>query len=461
MVRPILTVPSGQQTDSPAETAADEPEQKEEDYSVKTGIAEIKKHGNLVLETKGSEFFEKGYEYGLVLAKKPVSVRCIGEDMNTVGYYIFVIDILHKCIDDAWTEGVLGTGFSWGLEGFVVWSNRDVFHSTDYEPLGSLAGTLYLAASDPIPVPTYSQDWLQNFWTGVALGLCGKALSWKAEQKEPAVCLYGYESNTPSVENTLKGYYVIVDSVRYVGRVLPNINVLWNKNAFPYAYILTGGVVFFCDTEMRYNSANDMLYMPVGTNYRYHMWYEKSSEYSDGLNRTAEEEKNFSLDETCWASHAITDENGTIVREATVPVPVGEIFGYSDETVLLPNVETAWTDELKAEYSYAHVERDLDSKMWYLFITTTPAYSYSSNFMNFRAGTEYRFGPVKGNEWDIYTSISGHHEDGPLGTLPTAHEVTWVSYDTEGYSMTRNNLTVPVSLPVYERSDINGILLEL
>lgn len=84
----------------------------------------------------------------------------------------------------------------------VVWSDFDILKADN---------TVYLAASDPVPVYDMS-----IFWDGLSLGLCGKALPWKAE---PVAWLYN-------------------------GVRLPKLPK-WDIEAYPYAFIesSTGGVL--------------------------------------------------------------------------------------------------------------------------------------------------------------------------------------------------------------------------
>lgn len=92
----------------------------------------------------------------------------------------------------------------------IVWSDFDILKAD---------GSVYLKASKP-----YDLDAFKN---GLSLGLCGKALPWKAE---PVAWLYGHvakEGETPTHT---------IDGVDYVGVVLPKLPV-WNETAYPYAVI--------------------------------------------------------------------------------------------------------------------------------------------------------------------------------------------------------------------------------
>ena len=98
MVRPILSTPSENTSETPQTELPENTEPETDETAVTTGIAEIKKHGNLVLETKGSEFFEKGYEYGdmikvSVLGKEYEMPVCHGYTEVEEGQCVCVIAV--------------------------------------------------------------------------------------------------------------------------------------------------------------------------------------------------------------------------------------------------------------------------------------------------------------------------------------------------------------------------------
>lgn len=127
------------------------------------------------------------YEYGLVLSKKNIGV-------HSGGLYHFATSMLYKCIDGDWT---LETSALWGLSGVVVWSNTDVYYDT-YDSLGDLAGTLYLAASTPIPVydPTVL---LQGYLVGCRIRAMRGKKKWEV--------LYEGEVSTDVLANG-KGFWI-------------------------------------------------------------------------------------------------------------------------------------------------------------------------------------------------------------------------------------------------------------
>lgn len=106
----------------------------------------------------------------------------------------------------------------------TIWTSVDILYVT--------AGTVYLAASDPVDpnaptepeTPAFTLD-LNSWLTGFALGLCGKPLPFANKTEEP--------------EKTLVGY-------SYNGVQLPDINTVWtDKTTYPYAVICSGDLSDF------------------------------------------------------------------------------------------------------------------------------------------------------------------------------------------------------------------------
>ena len=74
------------------------------------------------------------------------AIKCYG---NYIAYWKI------KTADDWSGDGSGADGMSFSLDdetGAVIWANTDIFYADDYSADETLAGTLYLAASEPIPV---------------------------------------------------------------------------------------------------------------------------------------------------------------------------------------------------------------------------------------------------------------------------------------------------------------------
>lgn len=289
---------------------------------------------------------------------------------------------------------------------------------------------------------------MRGFVNGMLLGVVGKPFPITQEEREPVAYLYGYATDNPDLESYFSGNVFVVGGVKYAGIITQNIDAVWDKGTFPYAYATRGGHVYLTDAPAYYTVSSGNLYLPAGTKYRLYL----ASNFEKWTANTVESDRSLgSHYDVQWSSTNIVAEDGSLVRATTKPIPIGDVVGKINTTVQLPDVEGAWTDELRARFPYAHVRRDKDSTRWYLFITSTPGYEYEPGFLvYFRAGTEYRFGGVEDNRWKLLTGDSVVTKDGPTGSIFTPHEITWASYDMDGYSMKNNSLVVPVSIPVYE-----------
>ena len=126
-----------------------------------------------------------------------------------------------------------------GLDGNVytrIYTNHNIFDT---------AGKLWLAA-DTVTAVGVTKQWLDSFWAGVSMGLCGKAIFGKGEpvpdvpvepdepSKEPIGWLYGHVAKEGETATHT------IDGVGYVGNVLPNIESVYTpelQETYPYALI--------------------------------------------------------------------------------------------------------------------------------------------------------------------------------------------------------------------------------
>ena len=212
-----------------------------------------------------------------------------------------------------WTlveNSIDGTSFT----GTSLWTNTDILKGDD---------TLYLAASEPIPILAPQIDPL-SMWLG------WKAGNWVARQR-------GKKKEQPEEEKTPIAYL-------YNGVRLPDINAVWtDKETYPYAYIthlkyvdetdsLDAVLLYLSDTAAYSFSLVDGVYMiPTGSKVQtYHFIDQEivlgeeseSTETYTAIHQMFDESNGYSA---VWASADIKGESDEIVYfAASEPVPVYE-----------------------------------------------------------------------------------------------------------------------------------------
>lgn len=197
----------------------------------------------------------------------------------------------------AWTDyGELSgaVNLSPGLKDGVyqrIYTNHDILDGE---------GTVWLAADSVTPVEEtgVTEEWLHSFKTGLALGLCGKALPWKAE---PVAWLYN-------------------------GVRLPKLPE-WDKETYPYAYV---GITTYQGIE----------------EYRAYFAKEKHTKSSSAMGFITEDVIRYRLIDGQWVEHgpgisaiiasplwsnvdiyynsSVEEVGGTLYLAASEPVPVYE-----------------------------------------------------------------------------------------------------------------------------------------
>lgn len=177
---------------------------------------------------------------------------------------------------------------------WFIWSNHDIYYPDDYSHNAALAGTLYLSASDPIPVGTITDP--LSFAMGWQLG---KRLRMRGRKP------IGYSYN---------------------GTVLPELPEL-DKEKYPYAALayvdITNGYWIFvcsptpiilseCGTLENIDNAVPII----------------DTTLVDGVWGTPEVSENgmdyFPWVIAKWSNHDILNEDGTLYLAASTPVPVYE-----------------------------------------------------------------------------------------------------------------------------------------
>lgn len=101
---------------------------------------------------------------------------------------------------------------------------------------------------------------------------------------------------------------------------------------------------------------------------------------------------------------------------------------YLYNGVELPDINTVWTEELKAEYPYAHIIYYTNQDIYTMRYHKGPI-SYTAYYENFGAPALIGIGSyfaydANGNSWEFYQNI----EDDDAATLNTSRLV-WSSHD--------------------------------
>ena len=349
-----------------------------------------------------------GTQYWLKIFSKPV--------VDRVGY--------GKCrqatcisTSTAWGDFTEETDF--GEDGttitLIVWTNHDVYLADR---------TLYMAASDPIPV-------IQRNPSAMLLGFqVGQAIRRMRGKREPVAFLYGHvakEGETPTH---------IIDDVGYVGVVLPKLpEVEGHNNA--YMRTSSSGAVRAHLTSVPLYETDDgrLLATADGTRHDFDCydgtsWVEKTPSYPE-----------FSKDEfvivaegentpLVWTKHDILSDDGTPYFAGFNPIPiygdpVSYLYGHmakEGETptypingvryigMVAPDIDTVWTDELKKTYPFAYVSGNYNSaSQKFILELCTEQYEYRANFLGGEEKTrftgtmvEYR---LNGNSWEYKQTI--------------------------------------------------------
>ena len=236
-------------------------------------------------------------EYRLVLA---ASAECGYNGKDTV--QMWHPTVTYKLLSDNWekigesdTVG-FGTGYANAL---IIWSSFDVLNAD---------GTLYLAASEPIPVnpapPIDPTSLLMGWLVGKRIAaMRGQVPSEPQEpDKEPVAYLYN-------------------------GVRLPDINEVWtDKETYPYASIATvNGVVCLGLQGLQYQTDGTNLIVVPGYKGLWYIlsdgaWvYNQIEDYPDGLTIP------LSMFTATWTSaDIINTTDNSVYLAATEPVPVYE-----------------------------------------------------------------------------------------------------------------------------------------
>lgn len=238
-----------------------------------------------------SKLSTDGYSYSLRISAEKHEVTSTGHSSISIGGENYVLR-------DNGTEWESTTN-TLLVTGIVEWANFDVLYNSAQ---GNLAGTLYLSASNPVPVGKPITDPLSF------------AMGWQLGQRLRMRELIGYSYN---------------------GVVLPALPE-WDKSKYPYAFIFPSvlfGIVSAIDFRIYVSSK------PIHYNGSYMESDETVSlgyatvKTSDALwgELSYTENESFKLSTIgsyiTWANYDIQNSDGSVFLAASEPVPVYERGG--------------------------------------------------------------------------------------------------------------------------------------
>lgn len=140
------------------------------------------------------------------------------------------------------------------------------------------------------------------------------------------------------------------------------------------------------------------------------------------------------ITEYWWANHDILNDDGTLYLAASDPIPVYEpdepekqLIGYSYNGVVLPDINKAWTDELKQQYPYAVIAYAAPYETYVTFISTAPMYVNADNFFACSTNLTASLCMLNSGVWELGETVDFGAED---LTYPMSYlKMTWSSYD--------------------------------
>lgn len=183
-----------------------------------------------------------------------------------------------------------------------VWSNYDIYYADDVADVG---GTLYLAATDPVPVGTPITDPL-SFAMGWQLGQ-----RLRMRGKKPVAYLY----NGVFIEGELPKY----DTKQYRNAVIV-------KQTFPFAKSGNWLAAWGDETESTGNAATTARKAPIQYRSNNSAW-ETDTMASNAIGTLI------------WCNHDFYNASGELQMEASDPVPVYKgIVAYEYNGVRLPEI---------------------------------------------------------------------------------------------------------------------------
>ena len=160
---------------------------------------------------------------------------------------------------------------------------------------------------------------------------------------------------------------------------------------------------------------------------------------------------NVALNAILWANFDVLNSDGSVNLQGTDPVPVSGLVGYKYGSAVLPDIKTVYTDELKAEYPFATLEKGI---FGYGDFYTIRAFSENAYYFEGAGGTYFGGDSdtthvpavtFKINIGDTAWGEPQYHENNNA----SVNSVIWCNFDllnTDG--TVRREATEPI--PVYE-----------
>lgn len=258
----------------------------------------------------------------------------------------------------------------------------------------------------------------------------------------PTAAMYLY--GTPSTSGNI-GLRVGESVTYYGGAVLPPLPER-DESVYPYAWIikkLFGGYYLYLLSELIYQQSsggeNAIEFSPTN-----------AVRYSCGNGGTAWEESPVTesgvttISWSMWANFDLLNGDNSIYIAASDPIPVSGLVGNSYNGTVLPDIDTIYTDELKAQYPNAIIFKPWSTAFTLKVFPKDSYYSSTANGLRtYRTdGTAIHWTWLADRGWGIAEEASG-------GSYVVFEKAIWTNFD-----LLNSDNTVYLSasdpIPVYE-----------
>lgn len=250
----------------------------------------------------------------------------------------------------------------------------------------------------------------------------------------------------------------------YNGVELPDINEVWtDKEKYPYAYIESDYpglyAILLTNTPVKYVNGS---YLVANTSYS--CWMSDGVSFEFYQEETVDADGAFTNDSTpIWSNTDILNTDGTTYLAASEPIPVGgepekpttftpdpismtmgwlvgrriagqrgkkveqsaEPIAYLYPSVVLPDIESVWTPELKAQYPYAVIAHDTAQDVYALSVSNQPWYRQFDDAVTYTEGEGVTFvlNLAVASDWTSWSDFVDSFYDEDQPTIWTNNDI--------------------------------------
>lgn len=142
---------------------------------------------------------------------------------------------------------------------------------------------------------------------------------------------------------------------------------------------------------------------------------------------------------------------GLLLGQFSSPLPMAqkEPVAYLYNGVQLPDINEVWTDEVKAEYPYAHIvyytEQDIYTVRYHKSPISYTAYYESTGTPALIGSGSYFAYDAKGDGWELY-----QNKEDVLSITLNKSQLVWSSHDILNIDDNSVYLAASDPIPVYE-----------